>query len=337
MDKNRWTKVREIFSHLSDQSPSFRKQYLDMVCEDEPDIRTEVENMLQANDDIDSHPAFSTDRADTALPETIAGYRITGVLGRGGMSTVYAAEHVSFGQVALKVMPGNLVSHPVARARFQQEAALLQKIKHPALCTVFEIVAREDQAVIAMECASGATLEDILRTDALSTIDALHIAETVADVLTEAHRHGVVHRDLKPSNIMLDECNGAKLIDFGIAKFADANLTATGEVMGSPGYMSPEQWRGEVPGPETDVWSLGVVIYELLSGSHPFATGSVKDTAQQILGDAPVELSFLSGNTRVQRQVEPLLQQMLDKNRHSRLASMDRVRAALRDIRINLE
>lgn len=332
MEKNRWNKVRDIFTHINDQSPSFRSQYLDMVCEDDPDLRTEVEKMLRANDDMDSHPAFAVDRVATDLPDTIAGYRIISVLGRGGMSTVYAAEHSSFGDVALKVLPANLVSRPVAKERFRREATLLQKVDHPALCRVFEIAVQDSQAVIAMERAPGMTLEEALLNGSQSVNRALGIAETIADVLAVTHRHGVVHRDLKPSNIVLDEHNGVKLIDFGIAKFADANLTATGEVMGSPRYMSPEQWRGEPVGPETDIWSLGVVLVEQLTGSPLFNTDTVKDTAQMILGSSPVDFSSLTTATEDCRNLHRLLQSMLQKDRLSRISSMDRVYSNLRQI-----
>ncbi len=330
MDKDRWTKVREIFTHLSDQSPSFREQYLDMVCEDQRDLRDDVEKMLQANDEMGSHPTFAADVSLEPYPEKIADYRITGVLGRGGMSTVYAAQHQIFGEVALKVLPANLVSRPVARERFKQEAMLLRKISHVALCQVFEIHMEGDHALIAMQRAEGITLEKRLQSDPPNLKLALQIAETIAAVLAEAHSHGVIHRDLKPSNIILDEYNRVKLIDFGIAKYADAKLTATGEIMGSPAYMSPEQWRAEPIGPQTDVWSLAVVLYEMLCGDTPFTTGSVRDTAQQILGETPVSAPPLNTTDPVQRDLMEFLPIMLDKNSRTRLASMDTVHETMR-------
>jgi serine/threonine protein kinase len=347
MDSDRWSKVKEIFSHLTEQSPSFRSNYLDMVCEDQPELRAEVEKMLRAHDQIDHHPVFTDSDNSVQLPERFGEYRVRELLGSGGMSTVYRAEHAEFGSVALKVLSAHLVSHPVATQRFQQEAALLQRIQHPALCRVFETQVYDHYALIAMEEVRGSTLEEYLRTEFVQPAQALRIAATIADVLAESHHLGVIHRDLKPANIILDDNGGARLIDFGIAKFADARLTATGEIMGSPAYMSPEQWRAEPVGSGTDVWSLGVVLYEMLCGHCPFTATSVGAAAQLILSNAPVKPLMLHGHYAPQRgashdgmqqhsewqhQLSSLLMQMLDKNSHTRIAPMQRVCSRLNEL-----
>lgn len=346
MDSDRWTKVKEIFSHLTEQSPSFRKNYLDMVCEDQPGLRAEVEKMLRAHDQIDDHPVFTDTENSVPQSEHFGEYRVQELLGRGGMSTVYRAEHAEFGSVALKVLSAHLVSHPVACQRFQQEAALLQRIQHPALCRVFEAQVYENYALIAMEEIRGSTLEAYLRTEFVQPAQALRIAATIADVLAESHRHGVIHRDLKPANIILDDRGYTRLIDFGIAKFADSRLTATGEIMGSPAYMSPEQWRAGAVDTATDVWSLGVVLYEMLSGHCPFSASSVAAAGQLILSDAPVKSLTLHGrcdrqgdawyngkrrHSQWQHQLSSLVMQMLDKNSHTRIASMQGVCARLNE------
>ena len=329
MERERWVKIRQIFSHLSEESPSFRANYLDMVCEGDDDLRAQVENMLHGHDEIHDHPVFRDEPAIADVPDQIGQYQVISELGQGGMSVVYRASHPVYGVVALKVLPKHLVSHPVAKARFSQEAALLDKLTHPVVCRIFESAVLEGCAVIAMEEVTGPALECHMREKRVGFYDTMRIALDLSEALSAAHRIGIVHRDIKPGNILLADGRDPRLIDFGIAKFADTRLTATGEVMGTPTYMSPEQWRADPVGPATDIWSLGVLLFEMLAGSPPFATDSVAGTAHNVLNDPAPDLPDKSSDGVSLLKLRPLLTRMLEKNQQERMASMQCVQDTL--------
>lgn len=332
MEKERWNKVRDIFSHLCDQSPSFRLNYLDMVCAKDRELRNQVERMLRGHDEVESHEAFQTPPPDNQTPDAIGEFQIDSELGRGGMGIVYRAHHTHHGTVALKVLPTHYFRNPVAASRFAQEASLLQKLNHPIICRVYETGVLQDHAFIAMEEISGQTLENVLELQPLSLIETTRIARELANGLTEAHRLGVVHRDIKPSNVILDSRQTPRLIDFGIARFADSQLTATGDLIGSPAYMSPEQWRGITVDHKTDVWSLGVLMFEMLSGTPPFARDSIGATAQNIQSGQPASLPQLCISGFPLSEVNSLIRQMLEKIPHNRPQNMAAVSRTLSQI-----
>ncbi len=322
MDKGQWQKVRQIFDHVRDKSPSFRTNYLDMVCDDDGDLRAQVESMLEAHDDLHLHDAFTQIEDDRQLPASVGDYQIIKELGRGGMGVVYRAEHKQHGTVALKVLPARLLHDPRASQRFAQEATLLRKLDHPIICRIYETGVDDEQAFIAMDEIDGCTLAGQINAGALRLSQALTIAGQLADGLDQAHRAGVTHRDIKPSNILLDRQHCPHLIDFGIAKLADTRLTATGELMGSPAYMSPEQWRGQPVDARTDVWSLGIVLFEMLCGYPPFDGNSVGEVAQNVLSVRLPNLPAQSTDGYQLSAVELFISRMLEKDVSARLESM---------------
>jgi serine/threonine protein kinase/Tol biopolymer transport system component len=203
----------------------------------------------------------------------VAHYRILAALGGGGMGVVYQAQDLSLERVvALKFLPPELTRDPDAKARFLQEARAASGLDHPNICTIHEVgETDEGQLYLAMACYDGETLKQRLQRGRLPIDEALETAQQVARGLVKAHRSGIVHRDIKPANLMITADDVVKILDFGIAKLVGAaGLTRIGSSLGTPGYMSPEQARGDEVDPRTDVWSLGAVLYEMVTGRRPF-------------------------------------------------------------------
>ena len=238
-------------------------------------------------------------------------YRLEGVLGQGGMGTVYRAEHLGTGRkVAVKVLAAELAKDPIFVQRFQQEARASVAIDHPGVVDVFDTgVAEDGSAFMVMELLRGETLgARLLRPDRLSVEDVVWIGSEALTALAAAHAKGVLHRDLKPDNLFLvsEPARAVKIVDFGISKLqsaANPNLTHTGMVMGTPTYMAPEQARGAKNlGPAADLYSMGVILYHALAGQPPFTGESLGEVMAKVLtepfrplaatrGDLPVELT----------------------------------------------
>ena len=217
------------------------------------------------------------------IGKTISHYKIVAQLGQGGMGEVFLANDLSLERkVAIKFLPESMRQDPQAGKRFLREAKAAAALDHPFICRVYETGEFEGKAFIVMEYVAGETLGDRLARGPMPLKEALQAASEISEALTEAHEKGLVHRDLKPSNIMLTARGHAKIMDFGLAKYFESadgqqteqstrtQLTQTGAVVGTLAYMSPEQARGEPVDARSDIFSLGVVLYETLSGVHPF-------------------------------------------------------------------
>lgn len=286
MDKTRWARIRDMFAHLSEQSPSFRSNYLDMACEDDPVLRLEIENMLESHDELTRDEA-QTRHSDHDSHQHLIGtrlgeYEITAVIGSGGMSVVYRANHPDHGEVAIKSLPRYVLDVSEARARLGREARILNALTHPSLCQIYELLQTADQFAVAMEYVEGDNLDVIIERSPLGLSQVLSVAIDLADVLAMTHDQGIVHRDLKPSNILLTSRGGTKLIDFGIAHLSKARLTYTGELLGSPAYMSPEQWNGQAVDGRTDIWALGALLYFMCCGQNAFTGTNIAAYAKDI-------------------------------------------------------
>jgi Tol biopolymer transport system component len=227
-------------------------------------------------------PLSATSPEDLTSP--VARYRIVGPIGIGGMGVVYRAVDTRLGRtVALKFLPPMLTPNPRAKARFLNEARAVSALDHPNVCTVYEAgETAEGQLYLAMACYDGVTLKRRLERGPLEVAEALHIALQVARGLAKAHRHGIVHRDVKPANLMITEDGIVKILDFGIAKRPEQTLAAP--LLGTPGYMSPEQARGREVDPRSDVWSLGAVLHEMLTGRPPGPEGCGPEVPPEIGG-----------------------------------------------------
>ncbi len=206
------------------------------------------------------------------IGRTVSHYRILSELGSGGMGVVFRAEDLTLGRhVALKFLPPHLSADPEARRRFVHEAKAAASLDHSGICTVHEVGEADGQSYIAMALLEGQTLRDRIAAGPLPIPEALEVAAQVAEALHEAHGKGIVHRDVKPANIMLTPRGQAKVMDFGLAQVAGASqLTRSGSTLGTAAYMSPEQSRSEPVDRRTDIWSLGVVLHEMVAGRRPF-------------------------------------------------------------------
>src|SRR5258708_515851 len=217
--------------------------------------------------------AFERRPTGGMIGRVISHYRILGPLGGGGMGVVYQAQDLSLERVvALKFLPPELSRDPEAKTRFLQEARAASALDHPNICTIHEAGETDQgQLYLAMACYDGETLKQRLQRGPLPIDEALETAQQIARGLVKAHRSGIEHRDIKPANLIITADEIVKILDFGIAKLAGAaGLTRIGSSLGTPGYMSPEQARGEEVDPRTDVWSLGAVLYEMVTGRRPF-------------------------------------------------------------------
>lgn len=227
-------------------------------------------------------------------------YKLLSRIGQGGMGEVWRAEDTNLLRtVAVKLLREEMANDAEWKARFLREARTAARLSHPNIATIYAIDEVEQRMYIAMELVEGESLKTMIAARSLTTADVVRIVKRCADALTEAHAHGVIHRDVKPENIVVTK-RGVKMLDFGIAKLIDAppedagKLTSDGTVIGTPDYMSPEQALGKAIDHRSDIFSLGVVLYEALTGRHPFASASVTETLVRIVTkEAPDVTTYL--------------------------------------------
>jgi eukaryotic-like serine/threonine-protein kinase len=256
----------------------------------------------------------------------IAGYELLGVLGHGGMGVVYKARQTALGRVvALKMVRGGGHACEADLARFRAEAQAIARLQHPNLVQVYEVGEYQGEPWFSMEYVAGGSLHDQIDGKPQPPRQAAELARTLALALHAVHRQGVVHRDLKPANVLLTADGTPKVMDFGLAKSLDgeAGPTVTGRVLGTPSYMAPEQARGHgwLIGPATDVYALGAVLYELLTGRPPFQGESAWDTIQQVTSQEPVPPRRLQ--PKVPRDLETACLKCLEKDPKKRYASAE--------------
>lgn len=272
-------------------------------------------------------------------------YRISSLLGEGGMGSVYGGEHIHLKrQCAIKIVRREYASDPVALKRFKLEAEAASILKHPNIIEIHDFGITDDElAYIVMEFLEGESLDDLLgRHKFLYYEHALPIFLQVCDALSHAHKKKVLHRDLKPANIMLIKTESGdthvKLVDFGIAKLLPGTgrdiekLTQTGEVFGSPLYMSPEQCMGQALDARSDVYALGCVLYQVLSGQLPFVGENLVQIVMKHINEMPPTFVEVSPDVAIPQTLEKAIRQCLSKNPASRYNSIDEVRKHLTEI-----
>jgi len=266
------------------------------------------------------------------IGKIISHYKILEKIGEGGMGVVYKAEDTKLKRtVALKFLPKELTADPEAKERFVQEAQAAAALDHPNIYTVHEIDKAEGQTFIAMTHIKGESLKDKIAAGPLNIDQALNIVIQVAEGLQEAHEKGIVHRDIKPANIMLTAKGQAKIMDFGLAKLSwGVDLTKTTTIMGTAAYMSPEQAKGEEVDHRTDIWSLGAMLYEMLTGERPFKVMHDQAVLYAILNEDPVPITGIRKD--IPQELEKIVKKALEKNPKKQYEDMDTMLADLKSV-----
>src|SRR3989440_3720478 len=362
MKPERWQQLDRLFHSALERKPEERAAFLDEACAHDQQLRREVEALIAASEQAGSFiekPALEVEArslakeqgdpiAESMIEKTIGHYRITALLGSGGMGEVYLAQDSVLGRkVALKLLPASLTQNTDRLRRFEQEARAASALNHPNIVTIHEIGNDDSFHFIAQEFIDGVTLRMHMDGKPLALNEALEIALQVASALAAAHSKGIVHRDIKPENIMVDKGshlgrqNHVKVLDFGIAKLAEAPgivmkgeattrlllKTEEGRAIGTAAYMSPEQARGESVDARTDIWSLGVVLYEMLTSKQPFTGATSQDVIAAILKDDVPPLPSQSPEG-----LKWILKKALWKNQEDRYQTARELFSDLRDL-----
>jgi Tol biopolymer transport system component/serine/threonine protein kinase len=340
MNPERWLKVKEIFQQALAYAPADRTRFVSEACAGDNELRSEVESLI-ASDGRDGTfldaPAYETvaatllDEQANLRPGQMAGpYEILSFITRGGMGEVYLARDPRLHRkVALKILPPAFTKDDERLRRFEQEARAASALNHPNIITVYEILKADSIQAIATEFVEGETLRQRLSGAPPTLSESLHIATQVADALAAAHKAGIIHRDIKPENIMLRPDGYVKVLDFGLAKLAEDSpeipieevltkqvRTGSGMVIGTAGYMSPEQARGKTIDARTDIFSLGAVLYEMVTRSKPFDGETPTDVLAAILKTEPPSLSAMAPETPP--ELSRIVMKTLRKDREER-------------------
>ena len=358
-DPQRWQRVKEIFDGALELHGAEREAFLDRACDGNTDVRDEVESLLRSYEVAGSFmeaPAVAHAADDLAAEQKltpgqrIKHYQIVNLIGEGGMGEVYLAKDTILGRrIALKVLPAFVSKDPERLRRFTQEARAASRLSHPNVCVVHEIGETDDgRPFIAMEYVEGMTLRQRIRDHAMKLGDVLDIAIQISEGLIAAHEAGIVHRDIKPENIMIRPEGYVKILDFGLAKLTERHQSATtttmptllfhstpGVVIGTAAYMSPEQARGIAVDERTDIWGLGVVLYEMASGRAPFTGETPTDVVVAIVErDQPPISQHVEG---APPELERIVRKALRKDRNERYQIVKELAIDLRSLRRELE
>ncbi|HEY3135309.1 MAG TPA: protein kinase [Blastocatellia bacterium] len=334
-------KIFEIFQAALEVDQDSRIALLDQQCEGDAEMRREVEALLaydeRAEKFIES-PAFEEAPelivdSGTLMLEKVGPFKIVRRLGSGGMGQVYLAQDSRLGRnVALKLLDQSLIGDSGSRTRFLREARMASALDHPNICTIHEIGEASGLLFIAMQYLEGETLKEVLGGRPLALDNLLSISVQVANALAAAHAHGIIHRDIKSSNIIVTPHGQAKMLDFGLAKplekeDGETELTRAGAVMGTPTYMSPEQARGERADHRSDIFSFGVVMYEMATGRTPFKAKSRAETMNAVINQPHASVAEL--NKDLPSELCAVIDRALAKRPENRYQSVDDIKSDL--------
>jgi serine/threonine protein kinase/Tol biopolymer transport system component len=338
MSPQRWREIEDLYHAALKREPAARGAFLEAT---DPDLRREVESLLAqdfSNARVDATGLTAIDSTVTVVTPgaQLGPYRIEALLGKGGMGEVYRARDTRLQrEVAVKVLPQSFATE-AARERFQREARAASALNHPNICAVHDVGESGGHPFLVMELLDGKTLRENIGGKPLDIPTALALSIQVVDALETAHAKGIVHRDIKPANIFVTERGNAKVLDFGVAKqigpadtkaMTETMLTEPGSALGTVAYMSPEQARGLTVDARSDLWSFGVVLYEMVTGSRPFDGPTAPIIFEALLNKKPQ--SVRERNPLVPAELERVIGKLLEKDRDLRFSSAADLRAEL--------
>ncbi len=359
MTPERWQQVKEIFDSAIKYRPEHRSVFLSQACSGDDALRSEVESLIVSHEKEGSfidEPAYyaaahllANEKSELPSGYSFGNYEVLSFITRGGMGEVYLAQDKRLNRkVALKLLPDAFTKDNDRLRRFEQEARAASALNHPNIITIYEIFQTVSTHAIATEFVEGETLRERLCRASLTLNEALNIAIQIADALAAAHKAGIVHRDIKPENVMLRPDGYVKILDFGLAKLSEQSTvsiaaeattmqvrTGSGFVLGTAGYMSPEQARGLVVDSRSDIFSLGAVMYEMVARRKPFEGETPSDTMASILKTEPTPLQHLVAEAPA--ELVRIITKSLRKDREERYQVVKDLWLDLKALRQELE
>jgi serine/threonine protein kinase/Tol biopolymer transport system component len=364
----RWAQIEEVFHRAAESDPQGRTAVLELACGNDTELRQQVEELLAFDTSACTHmrAAVHTEFTHVAFSlsgKTVSHYRILEGIDGGGMGVVYRAEDIKLGrQVAIKFLPEESATDPTSLGRFEREARSASALEHPNICPIYEFGEHEGRPFLVMQLLEGQTLRELIsasdKQEAPFELNVLlDLAIQISDGLDAAHRKRIIHRDIKPANIFVTKQGKAKILDFGLAKLTqsvtdeaegqgvrgatgstaspDLFLSRTGVAMGTAGYMSPEQVRGEKLDARTDLFSFGLVLYEMTTGKRAFAGETGPPLQDAILNQTPPPAG--EANPAVPAKLERIINKAIEKNSQSRYQTAAEIRADLQELKAEAE
>ena len=364
MDPERWRQVEQMYHSAAELDHDDREVFLAQACKDDKELQDSVQSLLNEESSTTELLGGSlwklaedslTDSSGSTLPPDLqlGPYHIEAILGAGGMGEVYRARDTRLGRtVAVKMLRARDSIDAMSRVRFQREARAASALNHTNICTVHDIGECDGQPYLVMEYLEGETLRERLSHRPLTLKEFVELGIQIADALDAAHSHGILHRDIKDANVFVTNSHEAKVLDFGIAKVMErtaaantrsdqpitsplALLTETGAAIGTVAYMSPEQARGETLDARSDLFSFGVLLYQMATGKLPFQGNTPAIIFDAILNEEPIPVRHL--RPELPRKLDKIIQSALAKERGSRIQSAADLRAALQSVKRELE
>src|SRR5208283_5593065 len=341
MTPERWQQIRDVLEKALELTPGQRSAFLDGACLSDASLRQQVETLLAASEDVRSSFLQSSSLRVTITPGTKLGeYEVKSLLGSGGMGEVYRARDSRLGRdVAIKVLPSFLSTDSERLRRFEQEARAAAALNHPNILAVHQMGTYQGAPYMVSELLEGETLREQLKRGRLPIRKAIDYSVQIARGLAAAHDKGIVHRDLKPENLFVTKDGHVKILDFGLAKLTQPQsgseksaLTLTqgteaGMVMGTVGYMAPEQVRGQTADHRADIFAFGAILYEMLAGKRAFQKPTSPETMSAILNEDPPGISQVAAN--IPPALQRVVHRCLEKNPEQRFQSASDLAFAL--------
>jgi eukaryotic-like serine/threonine-protein kinase len=359
MSTDRWRRIEALYHSARERTPEDRSAYLEHACGGDEPLRGEVESLLaqeeravkflETDEPGGLEPSIA---ASVGAGEQIGPYLVLDFIQKGGMGEVYKARDIRLDRtVAIKFLPRAVAGAPDALERFQREVRAASALNHPRICTVHDVGEHQGRPFYVMEFLDGQSLRDVIADKPLAIPEVVDLGMQICDALQAAHAKGIIHRDIKPANIFVTASGQIKILDFGIAKLVtkphpSAAVTTTdqttatvtgiattrpGRLMGTLAYLSPEQARGEEVDTRTDIFSLGVVLYQMATGELAFRGETPDELIDAILHQAPLKPSEL--NPSVPAILERIILRALEKDRSARYQSIEALFADLQELR----